>query len=274
MDNSSNIFAMARRDGCPAPILKVEGLSVWFGGKQVLNGLSFDLGPSEVLALAGGSGSGRTTALKCLKRMHDGTPDARVEGRILMDGRDVHGADIQPVRYRRRFGWIGSQPNPLPISIYENLAYGARQNGQTRTRGELAALAEACLRRVDLWDDVKDGIYKVAAQTLSPDHQQRLCIATALAGQPEVLLMDDPTVGLEKDEADRLEVLIRSLRTDHAIVVAVSDPQQARRLADRVAVLHEGRLVEFGKASEVLAAPRTPEAQAFLQGAQAGRPRV
>lgn len=266
MDSPPKIVAMRRAVQLPASMIEVEDLSLWHGHRQVLDHVSFDVRSREVLALAGPTGSGKSTALKCLNRMHDGTPDVRTSGRIRMAGQDVLGEDVQPVQHRRRFGWLDAAATPLPISIYENLAYGARQSGRALTRDGLATLAETCLKRVGLWEDVKEDLHRAKATTLTAGRQRRLCMARMLAGRPEVLLMDDPTGGLQPDESDSVEDLIRELSGDHTIVVAARAPGLVQRIADRVGLFHLGRLVELDDVGRFFHAPRTPEARAFVEG--------
>lgn len=266
MDSPPKIVAMRRAVKLPVSVIEVEDLSLWYGDRQVLDHVSFDVRPGQVLALAGPTGSGKSTALKCLNRMHDGTPDVRTSGHIRMAGQDVLGEDVQPVQHRRRFGWLDAATTPLPISVYENLAYGARQSGRAVTRDGLATLAETCLRRVRLWGDVKGDLHDTPATALSAVQQRQMCLARMLAGQPDVLLMDDPTGGLQPDETDRVEDLIRDLSGDHAIVVAARSPGLVQRVADRVGLFRLGRLVELEDVGRFFHAPRTPEARTFVKG--------
>jgi len=217
------------------PILSVRNLSLHYGDKQALDDVSFDLYPNEILAFIGPSGCGKSTALKCLNRMHDDTRDVHIDGTILMQGQDIHGPDIDPPLHRRRFGWVAQKPNPFPISIYENVAYAARLHGLVPTRAALKAHVEQCLRRAGLWDEVADDLFRKSGTDLSGGQQQRLCVARALATQPEVLLMDEPTGSIDPIATARIENLLLELKQDHAVVIITHSMAEARRIADRVA---------------------------------------
>lgn len=248
------------------PIIRVRGLNLWYGDKQALKDVTFDLYPSEILAFIGPSGCGKSTALKCLNRMHDGTRDLRMSGSITMGGQDIHHPDIDPPVHRKRFGWVAQKPNPFPLSIWENVAYGPRIHGLTGSAGELDAHVETCLRRVHLWDEVKDDLHRKTGYDLSGGQQQRLCIARAISTLPEVLLMDEPTGSIDPIATARVEDLLTELRADHSVVVITHSMAEAARIADRVACFHLGRLVEIGPTDRLFAAPVTPEARAFLHG--------
>ena len=249
-----------------APRMIIRDLTLCYGEKQALKGVSFDLYPQEVLAFIGPSGCGKSTALKCLNRMHDGLRDVRIEGRISFDGTDIHGPEIDPPIYRRRFGWVAQKPNPFPWSIYENVAYGARIHGLTRSKAEMARHVETCLRRAGLWDEVKDTLHSKVGTDLSGGQQQRLSIARALATQPDVLLMDEPTGSIAPVATALIEDLMVELKQDHAVVVITHSMAQARRIADRVAYFHLGRLLEVAPTEMLFTMPQTPEARAFVEG--------
>lgn len=248
------------------PVIKVRGLSLHYGEKEALRDVSFDIFPSEILAFVGPSGCGKTTALKCLNRMHDATRGVRITGEILMDGTDIHHPDIDPPLLRRRFGWVAQKPNPWPFSIWENVAYGPRIHGLTQNRAELADHVEQCLRRADLWDEVKDDLHSKEGTALSGGQQQRLCIARALSNQPDVMLMDEPTGSIDPIATAHIEELMLDLRADHSIVIITHSMMEARRIADRVAYFHLGALLEQGPTEEMFTHPQTPEARAFLAG--------
>ena len=248
------------------PVLTAERVSFWYGAAQALDAVSLDVFPGEILAFIGPSGCGKSTMLKCFNRMHDDLREARMEGRITLEGVDIHGPEIDPPMLRRRFGWVAQKPNPFPMSVYDNVAYGARIHGLAETRGELDAIVESCLRRADLWDEVKDGLHRLDGLELSGGQQQRLCIARALSTDPEVLLMDEPTGSIDPIATARVEELMDQLRQDHAIVIVTHSMMEARRVADRVAFFHLGRLVEIGATEDIFLRPRTDLCRRFIEG--------
>ncbi|MHC0053531.1 phosphate ABC transporter ATP-binding protein [Actibacterium sp. D379-3] len=248
------------------PLIQVNNLNLWYGRDQALFDVNFDLFRSEILAFIGPSGCGKSTTLKCLNRMHDDTEGVRIEGKILMEGHDINAPDIDPPLHRKRFGWVAQKPNPFTTSIYDNVAYGARIHGLTQHRAELDAHVESCLRRAHLWDEVKDDLHDLAGTDLSGGQQQRLCIARALATEPDVLLMDEPTGSIDPIATARIEELMLDLRRDHSIVVVTHSMNEARRVSDRVAYFHLGRLLEVGPTATVFENATTEQARAFVQG--------
>lgn len=252
-------------DNAP-PVLTVRDLSLWYGEKQALKEVSFELYPREVMAFIGPSGCGKSTALKCLNRMHDETRGVRIEGQIYMHDRNIYDPEIDPPVYRRHFGWVAQKPNPFPKSIYENVAYGARIHGLTRTRADMATHVERCLRRAHLWEEVKDGLHSKDGTDLSGGQQQRLCIARALATEPDVMLMDEPTGSIDPIATAKVEDLMMSLREDLSVVVITHSMMEARRVADRVAYFHMGKLLECGPVGQVFDHPRHQQTRAFISG--------
>ncbi|MFN4159860.1 MAG: phosphate ABC transporter ATP-binding protein [Gemmobacter sp.] len=250
----------------PAALIRVRDLDLWYGPAQALHGVSFDLNRGEILAFMGPSGCGKTTALKCLNRMHEGTRDLALRGQVLFDGVDVNDPALDPTILRRRIGWVAQKPNPFAGSVWHNVAYGAEIHGLCRDHAALAAHVEDCLRRAQLWDEVRDGLHHHDAHELSMGQQQRLCIARALSTRPEVLLMDEPTGSLDPIATARIEDLLIDLRPDHAIVVVTHSIAQAHRIATRVAYFDAGRLMETGPTEQLFSAPRTAEAAGFLGG--------
>ncbi len=248
------------------PLLSVRDLNLWYGDKQALSDVTFDLYPGEILAFIGPSGCGKTTALKCLNRMHEGTRGLRMTGEIVMDGVNIHDRHIDPPVHRRRFGWVAQKPNPFPMSVYDNVAYGPRIHGLVASRAELDAHVEDCLRRADLWDEVKDVLHSKEGLELSGGQQQRLCIARALSTRPEVLLMDEPTGSIDPIATARVEELMMALRGSLSTVVITHSMMEARRVADRVAYFHLGRLLEIGPTAVLFAGARTAEARNFIAG--------
>jgi phosphate transport system ATP-binding protein len=250
-----------------APVMTVEELNLWYGdGTHALRDVTFDLYPREILAFIGPSGCGKSTALKVLNRMHDNDHGVRIEGRVLMHGEDVYARHVDPPMHRRRFGWVAQKPNPFPLSIWENVAYGPRIHGLKRTRAELADHVEDCLRRAHLWDEVKDHLHDLEGTDLSGGQQQRLCIARALSTEPDVLLMDEPTGSIDPIATAAVEELAMELKHRLSIVLVTHSMMQARRVADRVAYFHLGELREVGPTELIFNAARDPEARAFIRG--------
>ena len=248
------------------PIMEIDGLNLWYGAKQALKDISFDLAHNEILAFIGPSGCGKTTALKCLNRMHDGQRDVRIEGAITMHGEDVYGEEIDPPVHRRRFGWVAQKPNPFPITIWQNVAYGARIHGLMRDRSELEAHVEECLRRAELWDEVKDHLHTMDGTELSGGQQQRLCIARALSTQPEVLLMDEPTASIDPIATAKIEELMMQLREQCSIVVVTHSMMEAKRVSNRVGYFHLGELLEFGDSTRIFEHAENEKARSFIEG--------
>ncbi|MEO0939623.1 MAG: phosphate ABC transporter ATP-binding protein [Pseudomonadota bacterium] len=249
-----------------APLITVEGLNLWYGDKQALKDVSFDLYPNEILAFIGPSGCGKSTALKCLNRMHDGTRGVRITGRMDMEGVDINSAEIDPPMHRRRFGWVAQKPNPFAKSIYENVAYAARVHGLADGRAALDAHVERALRDAMLWDEVKDDLHSKSGRDLSGGQQQRLCIARALATGAEVLLMDEPTGSIDPIATARIEELMMQLKSQVSIVVITHSMMQARRIADRVAYFHMGALREVAPTEVMFTAAQDVDAARFIAG--------
>lgn len=264
MKPESNVIQIPARRRAGPPLMEIEDLSLWYGEKRALDCVSFDILPHEILAFVGPRESGKTTALKCLNRMHDGTPDVRIEGQIRMGGGDVLGRETDPALHRRRFGWVARRPNP--VSIFESVAYAARVHGEMRSRSDLADHVERCLRRVGLWDQVKDDLHSREGAALPSRQQMRLCLAQALASEPEVLLIDEPSGAADPRVTAQDEALLLDLKADHSVVIVTQSLMQARRLSDRVAYFHLGRLLELREAEAFFAGPSTPEARAFVEG--------
>ena len=248
------------------PIIEVHNLNLWYGDKQALHDVSFDIYAGEILAFIGPSGCGKTTALKCLNRMHDDTRGIRITGEITVDGQDIQDHSVDPPVLRKRFGWVAQKPNPFPKSIFENVAYGARIHGLMTTRADMDAHVEDCLRRAHLWDEVKDHLHTKDGTDLSGGQQQRLCIARALSTRPDVLLMDEPTGSIDPIATARVEELMLDLVPDHSVVVVTHSMMEARRVANRVAYFHLGQLLEIGPTEQIFEHPQNEKAAAFIQG--------
>ncbi len=254
------------RHGIDRPVkVSVSDVDAWFGEKQVLKTVSLDLFDREVTAIIGPSGCGKSTLLKCLNRINEIVPSFHMTGDVRLDGRSVFAADLEINQLRRRFGWVAQQPNPFPWSIFENVAYGARLHGLVAGRRDTEAYVEACLRRANLWDEVKD-ILRSPGNSLSGGQQQRLCIARALSTEPEVLLMDEPCSALDPTATAHVEALIDELRARLAVVIVTHNMQQAARISQRTAFLHLGTLVEAGDTADVFIRPRSELCGRFVTG--------
>ena len=244
-----------------APKMQVRGLNFWYGPSQALKNVSMDIAANEVTAFIGPSGCGKSTFLRCLNRMNDLIPVARVEGQVLLDGQDIYGA-ADPVLVRRRVGMVFQKPNPFPKTIRENVVWGARING---FRGNEDDLVERCLSHAALWNEVKDRLGD-NAYGLSGGQQQRLCIARALAVEPEVLLMDEPASALDPIATAKLEETILDLRSTYTIVIVTHNMQQASRVSDTTAFFYLGELVEMDATETVFTRPSVKRTEEYISG--------
>jgi phosphate transport system ATP-binding protein len=248
-------------------VMEIDSLSVWYGGFQALRDITLPLPGRRVTAIIGPSGCGKSTLIRCLNRMNDLIPNFRVEGRVLFEGQDIYARGLDPVDVRRRIGMVFQKPNPFPKSIYENVAFGARIIGYS---GRLDDIVERALRQAALWDEVKD-ILRRNALTLSGGQQQRLCIARALAIEPEVILMDEPCSALDPTATLKIEDLMRELAESYAIIIVTHNMQQAARVADFTAVMmmapdRAGEMVEFGRTRQVFTNPRDKRTEDYITG--------
>jgi phosphate transport system ATP-binding protein len=244
--------------------LSVRGVNFWYGPKQALFDISLDVPARSVSAFIGPSGCGKSTLLRVLNRMNDLIDGARLTGRVLLDGEDVYARGADVVDLRRRVGMVFQKSNPFPKSVYENVAYGPRVAGE-RNCSRLDHLVERCLRRAALWGEVKDRL-NASALELSGGQQQRLCIARALATEPEVLLMDEPASALDPKSTQAVEDLIGELKRDYTIVIVTHNMQQAARVSDRTAFFFEGRLVECGPTRQLFRSPREKQTEDYITG--------
>ena len=244
--------------------VSVEQFSFWYGAKQALFDISLDLVPREVTALIGPSGCGKSTFLRSINRMHDLLPGTRSSGRILLDGEDVLDRSVDVVQLRQRVGMVFQRSNPFPKSIYDNVAWGPRLNRRP-SRSELDEIVEQALRRAALWDEVKDRL-RTSALGLSGGQQQRLCIARALANEPEVLLLDEPASALDPIATQRIEELLWELKKELTIVIVTHNLQQAGRVSGRTAFFYLGELVEHGPTDQLFTAPREERTEAYITG--------
>jgi phosphate transport system ATP-binding protein len=243
----------------------VEHVHAYYGRTHAVRGLSIGIAAHRITAIIGPSGCGKSTFLRCLNRMHEVVPGARVEGRVLLDGEDIYAPEVDPVVVRRRVGMVFQRPNPFPtMSIYDNVAAGLRLTG-FHDRRILDEIVERSLRQAALWDEVKDALGKPGT-SLSGGQQQRLCIARALAVQPEVLLMDEPASALDPASTLKIEELAKTLRESLTIVIVTHNMQQAARVSDSTAFMLAGELVEFGPTPEIFTRPKDPRTEDYITG--------
>jgi phosphate transport system ATP-binding protein len=243
--------------------MRVERLQAYFHDNHVLRDVTIDVPPLSVLAVIGPSGCGKSTFLRCLNRMHELVPGARAEGSVTLDGEDLYARGVDPVRLRRRVGMVFQRPNPFPtMSVHDNVAAGLRLNGW---RGDLGQIVERCLRRAALWDEVKDRL-RQSALSLSGGQQQRLCIARALAVEPEVLLMDEPASALDPIATAKIEELMHELKERYTIVIVTHNMQQAARVSDHTAFFYMGELVEAGPTERMFTNPREQRTEDYVTG--------
>jgi len=241
--------------------LAVQNLNVWYGGQQALKNITVDFPERRISAIIGPSGCGKSTLLKSLNRLLELNESVRVEGRVLLDGEDIYAPGVDVVEVRSRIGLLAQKPFPLPMSIFDNVAYGLRLQG--RNQHEIAEIVEAQLQAVGLWDEVKDRL-KAPATGLSGGQQQRLCLARTLAVRPEILLCDESTASLDPISARGIEELLAALRTHYTVIMVTHDIEQARRLADYVIFMWLGELIEQAPAGAFFDAPAADLTQAYL----------
>jgi phosphate transport system ATP-binding protein len=247
------------------PVFSCRNVSVAYGTAQAIRDVSIDVGRKQVLAMIGPSGCGKSTLLRCLNRMNDTIPGARVTGQILLDGHDIHARAEDPVQLRARVGMVFQKPNPFPKSIYENVAYGPRSHGFVRSPVDLDEIVTTSLRRAGLWDEVKDRLHRPGTG-LSGGQQQRLCIARTIAVQPQVILMDEPCSALDPIATAHIEELIDQLRQNYTIVIVTHSMHQAARVSQRTAYFHLGKLVEVGDTSRVFTNPMHRLTEDYITG--------
>ena len=251
--------------GLSAPKMIARGVNVYYGDKKAIDDVSIDIHREHVTAFIGPSGCGKSTFLRTLNRMNDTIPSARFEGRIELDGEDVYAPSMDVVQLRARVGMVFQKPNPFPKSIYENVAYGPRIHGLSANKAELDQIVERSLKRAGLWEEVKDRLSE-SGIALSGGQQQRLCIARAIAVDPEVILMDEPASALDPIATARIEELIHELRGNYAIVIVTHNMQQAARVSQRTAFFHLGVLVEYGETTEIFTNPKMTRTKDYITG--------
>ncbi|MFD3579131.1 phosphate ABC transporter ATP-binding protein PstB [Streptomyces sp. NPDC058644] len=265
-----------RRQGRPTPslgdpVFHISDLDVWYADHQAVRDVTLTIGRRQITAMIGPSGCGKSTVIRCLNRMNDLIPGARVTGKVVYHGENLYDAEIDPIEVRRRIGMVFQKPNPFPKSIYDNIVYGPRVNGK---KGNLDDLVEEALTGAALWDEVKDKL-KAGALALSGGQQQRLCIARAIAVRPEVILMDEPCSSLDPIATARIEDLMASLAAEFTIVIVTHNMQQAARISDYTAFftadvddkgVRHGRLVEYDTTEKIFENPADPRTEDYITG--------
>ncbi|MCL6251181.1 phosphate ABC transporter ATP-binding protein PstB [Altererythrobacter sp. KTW20L] len=255
----------AANEGLSDPKIRATDVSVYYGDKKAIDQVSIDIHAEHVTSFIGPSGCGKSTFLRTLNRMNDTIPSARVEGVIELDGEDIYQSGMDVVQLRARVGMVFQKPNPFPKSIYDNIAYGPRIHGLAQGKTEIDEIVERSLRRAGLWEEVKDRLEE-SGTALSGGQQQRLCIARAIAVDPEVILMDEPCSALDPIATAKIEELIDELRGRYAIVIVTHSMQQAARVSQRTAFFHLGNLVEYGHTSDIFTNPRLKRTQDYITG--------
>jgi phosphate transport system ATP-binding protein len=244
-------------------ILNAEHLNLYFGTKHVLKDISFAVAEKEVMALIGPSGCGKSTLLRCFNRMHDLTPDAKIDGHILFGGTDIYAKHAPVMQIRKRIGMVFQKPNPFAKSIYDNVVYGLKINGFDKK--EIPAIVEKALRDSYLWEEVKDEL-KMPASKLSGGQQQRLCIARTVALRPEVILMDEPCSALDPISTAKIEALILELKKKYTIIIVTHNMQQAQRVADTTAFMYMGELIEYADTKSIFQNPVMELTKNYVSG--------
>ena len=240
-------------------------VQVFYSDTHAIKDVDVDIRDKTVTAFIGPSGCGKSTFLRCLNRMNDTIPAARVEGEIRIDGEDIYDRRVDPVQLRAKVGMVFQKPNPFPKSIYDNVAYGPRIHGLSRNKRDLDGIVESSLRRAALWDEVKDRL-ETAGTGLSGGQQQRLCIARAIATGPEVLLMDEPCSALDPIATDQVENLIHELRENYSVVIVTHSMSQASRVSQKTAYFHLGEMVEYGDTGDIFTKPKDRRTENYITG--------
>lgn len=245
--------------------LTISNLFAWFGMKQALKNINLNIKPNIVTAIIGPSGCGKTTLIRCINRMHEMTPNAKAKGSVILDGLDIYDKAVDPVTIKRRIGMVFQKPNPFPtMSIYDNVAAGLKLNG-IRDKKLIDDVVKESLEGAALWDEVKSELTKPGIG-LSGGQQQRLCIARALAMQPEILLMDEPTSALDPIASSKIEELVHSLKKDLTIITVTHNMQQAGRVSDYTAFMYLGELVEYGPTKQIFENPQNELTERYISG--------
>ena len=244
--------------------LLVSDVDLWYGDFQALKKINLDIKENEITAFIGPSGCGKSTMLKCLNRMNDLVEDCRIEGKMLLDGNDIYDSGYDVNLLRKRVGRVFQNPNPFPMSIFDNIAYGPRTHG-IKNKNELNEIVERSLKGAAIWEEVKDKLQQRATE-VSGGQQQRICIARALAVEPEVLLMDEPTSALDPISTLKIEELVQDLKKDYTIVMVTHNMQQAARVSDKTAFFLTGEVVEMDKTEKMFSNPRDSRTEDYITG--------
>jgi len=246
--------------------LEIHNLRAFFNKNEVIHDVSLNFDENRVTAMIGPSGCGKSTLVRCINRMHEVVPGATCTGQVLLDGNNIYGPDIDPVQVRRRIGMVFQKPTPFPtMSIEDNVAAGLKLNGISVSRADRERLVEKSLRQAALWDEVKDHLKRPGAG-LSGGQQQRLCVARAIAVEPEILLMDEPCSALDPISTARIEELLLELKSDYTIVIVTHNMQQAARCSDYTAFMYTGNLIEFGETKQIFTTPTKRETEDYITG--------
>ena len=245
-------------------IISVQGLNLWYSANQALYDVSMELPEHEITAFIGPSGCGKSTFLKTLNRMNDLIEGVRIEGKILYENQDIYAPQVDTTWLRKEIGMVFQKPNPFPMSIYDNIAYGPKLQG-IRSKVKLDEIVENSLKGAAIWDEVKDRLYK-SALGLSGGQQQRLCIARALAVEPKVLLMDEPTSALVPISTSKIEELAAELKKDYTIIMVTHNMQQAARISDRTAFFLLGKMIEYGETEQIFSMPKDKRTEDYITG--------
>jgi len=245
--------------------MQVNDLNLWYGDNHAVQNVNMDIQEKQITALIGPSGCGKSTFLRCINRMNDLIDHARVEGQIIIDGKNIYDKDVDEVAVRKRIGMVFQQPNPFPKSIYDNITYAPLKHKRVKKGGECDELVESSLTAAGLWNEVKDKLH-TPGTALSGGQQQRLCIARAIAVQPDAILMDEPTSALDPISTEVIESLMLELKQDYTIIIVTHNMQQATRIADHTAYFHLGEMVEFKPTTELFNSPEHELTASYISG--------
>jgi len=244
--------------------ISVKDLDLYYGDFKALKNINIEINPNEITAFIGPSSCGKSTLLRCLNRMNDLVEGCRIEGNVLLDGTDIYGKNVDVNLLRKKVGMVFQKPNPFPMSIYDNIAYGPRTHG-IKNKAQLDEIVETSLKNAAIWDECKDRL-KSSALGMSGGQQQRLCIARALACQPEVILMDEPTSALDPISTSKIEELVLELKKKYTVVIVTHNMQQAVRISDKTAFFLLGNLVEYGQTDQIFSVPKDKRTENYITG--------
>lgn len=244
--------------------ISVKDLDLYYGDFKALKNINIEIEPNEITAFIGPSGCGKSTLLRCLNRMNDLVEGCRIEGNVLLDGTDIYGKNVDVNLLRKKVGMVFQKPNPFPMSIYDNIAYGPRTHG-IKNKAQLDEIVETSLKNAAIWDECKDRL-KSSALGMSGGQQQRLCIARALACQPEVILMDEPTSALDPISTSKIEELVLELKKKYTVVIVTHNMQQAVRISDKTSFFLLGDLVEYGQTDQIFSVPKDKRTENYITG--------